>query len=75
MISRIVIEKLHNLYDYDIQIPDEQRVSIITGPNGYGKTTLLKIISYLLACKFWFFYFLKFKSITIYFQNEDRNII
>lgn len=69
MISRIVIEKLHNLYDYDIQIPDEQRVSIITGPNGYGKTTLLKIISYLLACKFWFFYFLKFKSITIYFQN------
>ncbi len=28
MISRIVIEKLHNLYDYDIQIPDEQRVSI-----------------------------------------------
>ena len=47
MISRIVIEKLHNLYDYDIQIPDEQRVSIITGPNGYGKTTLLKIISYI----------------------------
>ncbi len=69
MISRIVIQKLHNLYDYDIIIPDNQRVSIITGPNGYGKTTILKIIHHVLACKFWFFYFLKFKSISIEFRS------
>lgn len=69
MIARISIEKLHDLYDYDIRIPDEQRVSIITGPNGYGKTTLLKIISHVLERKFWYFYFLRFNNLAIDFRN------
>ena len=56
-------------YNYDIQFPENQRVTIITGPNGYGKTTFLKIINNLLTCNFWFFYLLKFKEIQIFFRN------
>lgn len=70
MIERIEIKKLHNLYDYDIRIPDNQNVTILTGPNGYGKTTLLKIISNLLSCNFWYFYFIRFASIRITFRKS-----
>lgn len=45
MITRIIIQKLYNLYDYDLSIPEKQFVSIFTGPNGFGKTTVLKIIN------------------------------
>ena len=39
MIARILIRQLYDTYNYDIQFPENQRVTIITGPNGYGKTT------------------------------------
>ena len=58
MIARILIRQLYDTYNYDIQFPENQRVTIITGPNGYGKTTFLKII-----------YLLKFKEIQIFFRN------
>lgn len=69
MISDIYIKGLHGLYNYNINLNDEQRVHIITGPNGYGKTTILKIIDHILQCKFWFFFFLKFTEIAIHFKN------
>lgn len=69
MIKRITIEQLYGIYDYNIHIPENQRVTIITGPNGYGKTTILKAINHLLACNFWYFYLLKFTSFDIYFRN------
>lgn len=69
IINNILIEKLHGLYNYDISFPLERNVTIITGPNGYGKTTILKIISHILECKFWFFYFLEFERICVTFGN------
>lgn len=75
MISDIVIEELHGLYNYNIGFPEEQKVCIITGPNGYGKTTILKIINHVLQCKFWFFFFLEFKKINLRFKNGRVLII
>lgn len=62
MIARILIRQLYDTYNYDIQFPENQRVTIITGPNGYGKTTFLKIINNLLTCNFWFFYILEIQG-------------
>lgn len=39
----IKINKLFNMFNYDISF--ENQVTILTGPNGYGKSTILKIIS------------------------------
>lgn len=69
MISDIIIEKLHGLYNYNLCFKKLGKVSIITGPNGYGKTTILKIINHILYCKFWFFFFLDFKSVKLNFSN------
>lgn len=73
MIERIEIKKLHNLYDYDIRIPDHQNVLILTGPNGYGKTTMLKIINNLLTCNFWYFCSIRFLSIRIVFRQSAQS--
>jgi len=45
MLKRIQIEQLYNLYNYDIQLHSNGDVPcFITGPNGFGKTTILNII-------------------------------
>ncbi len=72
MIKRIFIEQLYDKYDYDINISESQSVTILTGPNGYGKTTILKAINHLFACDFWFFYLLRFKKIVFYFRNGKQ---
>ena len=70
MIKEITIEKLFGNYDYNIKIPQGENVSILTGPNGYGKTTILNILGHLLNCEFWYFYFLEFKRIVISFDSN-----
>lgn len=70
IVKRVVIEKLYDNYDYDITF-DKNGVTLITGPNGYGKTTLLNIIKNALGLNFWYFYELLFSSITIYFDVKE----
>lgn len=52
MLNSIYIERLYGLYDYTLDFTkgEEKRLKIITGPNGYGKTTILQLI-YALFCK------------------------
>jgi predicted ATP-binding protein involved in virulence len=40
----INIEKLFGKFDYSIKLNQEEDITILTGPNGYGKTTILKLI-------------------------------
>lgn len=64
-IKSIQIEKLFDLFNYDIPLDNPENVSLITGPNGYGKTMILNIIFNLFNRKFEFFHELKFEKITL----------
>lgn len=46
MLDRIVIEGLFGQYDYDLPLVHGRRKNIcfLTGPNGYGKSTILQLI-------------------------------
>ena len=46
MLNKLYIEGLYGLYDYTLDLTqgENQRLKIITGPNGYGKTTVLQLI-------------------------------
>ena len=66
MIKRIAVKGLFGLYDYDISFSEKPAVKILTGPNGYGKTTLLLSISHLYMGNFWYFHFLDFQEISVY---------
>lgn len=39
MIQSIKIEKLYYIYSYEIDFANDANVLILTGPNGFGKTT------------------------------------
>lgn len=52
MLNKLEIEGLYGLYNYTLDFTqgEDKRLKIITGPNGYGKTTVLQLI-YALFCK------------------------
>lgn len=75
MLKRIKIEKLFDLFDYDdIELKDEG-ITILTGPNGYGKTTVLKILDALTLRNGFYFFRLLFKKIVLEFSNGDAIIL
>jgi len=43
-IKSVEIKNLFEIFDYDIGYADGENVLIITGPNGFGKTTILNIL-------------------------------
>lgn len=74
-VRSIVLNNLHGLYSYSIDIPEDQPVFIITGPNGYGKTTILSILQHLYKADFWFFYYLVFSDMTISFNDGHEFVL
>jgi energy-coupling factor transporter ATP-binding protein EcfA2 len=42
MIKRLVVEKLYDRFDFDLQFNDD--LNLLTGRNGSGKTTLMKLM-------------------------------
>lgn len=73
--SHIYIKKLFGLYDYNIDFfhNDGDKLTILTGPNGYGKTTILTIINKLNPNELYYFYILKYESIEV--GMDDGNLI
>lgn len=72
----IKIKKLFGLFDYTIEINQDDDLTILTGPNGYGKTTILNIIHSLITQRFFYFQKLNFDLISVLFSNDKQiNII
>lgn len=70
MLIGIKIEKLFDIFDYDIEFKREG-ITILTGPNGYGKTTVLKILDALASQNGFFFVRLLFKKIVLEFSDKN----
>lgn len=70
MLESITIKKLFGLFDYHIKFDTVENITILTGPNGYGKTTILNIIYHFFNRNSEYFQKLNFASITFYFQNQ-----
>src|SRR4051812_27607611 len=51
-IKEIQVEKLFGIFDYRIPLNTAERITLIHGPNGGGKTTLLRFISDLAGQRF-----------------------
>ena len=56
---------LFNIFDHKISFNQDERITILTAPNGYGKTIALKTIYSLFNKKFTFFNKLIFQKILI----------
>lgn len=67
----VKLNNLFNIFNHDINLNQDERITIITAPNGYGKTIALKTIYSLFNKKFTFFNKLIFTSITYTFDNNQ----
>lgn len=72
-INSIKIVNLFGLYNYEIPISESEHICLLTGPNGYGKTTILSIIDNLF--KGYLFYFYKLPFDEIYVELSENNLI
>jgi len=72
-ISQLKVDALFGLYDYSIDFKhDEEDLTVITSPNGFGKTTLLRIINSLNPQRLYNLYLLKFKQLCFCFDDGSE---
>lgn len=70
MLKTISIESLFDIYSYTLDIkPDEVPLRFITGPNGYGKTTILNILNSLYTSKIRELAVIPFKHLQLTFDD------
>lgn len=69
MLKSFAIEGLYELFSYQLTL--KKSVCIITGPNGFGKTTILRCINDIYNGEFWRFFYLKFRSIIVKFDDDS----
>ncbi len=70
-LTEIRTEKLLGLFDHVVPLNMDERITIVHGPNGYGKTALLRIVSALFNRQFSVLLELPFESITMAFDNGE----
>lgn len=71
-ITKISVKGLFGYLDHEIPLNQESRITIIHGPNGVGKTTLIEMIHGLFNAKLRVFYEVPFTEFTVEYDNHER---
>jgi predicted ATP-binding protein involved in virulence len=71
MLTRIKIEQLFNTFNYDIEL-NKEGITLLTGPNGYGKTTILRILDAIEKNNPIILFQLPFKRIILEFSDRNK---
>lgn len=72
MLKKMQIDKLFNRFNYTIVF--NTGITILTGPNGFGKSTILNIIEALSQKDLYFLFDVKFKKMVLWFDNFTLEI-
>lgn len=68
-IVRINVSKLFGIFDHDIPLSNGDRIRIIHGPNGYGKTMILTMIEALFSSKYSILRSIPFQELRLHFED------
>jgi ABC-type lipoprotein export system ATPase subunit len=68
-ITQITVHKFLYKYDFTVNLNQLERITIIHGPNGCGKTYLLKFLEFLFHRKFWNLREIPFQVVRIFFDS------
>ncbi len=74
-ISEIRVGRLFGLYDHVIRLQRDERITIIHGPNGVGKTLLLKAVAAFFNGNFASLSSIPFESLEIIVDSGDAALI
>lgn len=64
-VKRIVVEGLFGLYDHDVPLHMTDRVTILHGPNGVGKTAILRLLAGVFSGRYHDFAKYRFASLLV----------
>ena len=71
-LQRIVANGLFGTYDHDINLNLQERVTLLHGPNGVGKTVILGMINALLQERFDYFHRIPFSRFMLLFDDGSK---
>ncbi len=75
MIKSLEIQGLFGAFNYSIVMPNYGEYLILTGPNGYGKTTILTIIEDLASGNLLHLFNIPFDSIHVSYESFKLDIV
>ena len=70
-ITKVSVKKLFGIFDHDIPMHDS-RITIIHGPNGFGKTVLLTMVHGLFNSRYKVFSDVPFEEFRVEFENDEE---
>ena len=73
MIRSLIVKGLFGRFNYNVELKSEG-TTIITGPNGFGKSTLLKIIYSISSLSIQYFFDIQYDVIKLVFDNYSVEI-
>ena len=68
-ITKISVKKLFGVFDHEIPLNQESRITIIHGPNGVGKTMILRLIQDMFDFGFTHIYDIPFDQFIIEYDS------
>jgi len=74
-IAEFYVEHLYGLYNHQINFDHPEGISILHGPNGVGKTAVLKCINYIFSSNFEELVKIPFNKVSITLSNAMRILV
>ncbi len=71
-ITKIFVEKLFGVFDHEIRLNLDDRITIIHSPNGYGKTIILKMLAGLFNDRYSELKSIPYKRFGIEFEDGQK---
>ena len=70
-VKKISVTRLFGLFDHPVPLNMRDRVTIMYGPNGYGKTTLLRLVHDLFCGKYQRVLRVPFRNLSVEFDDKS----
>lgn len=74
-IAEFYIENLYGLYNHQVNFDHPEGISILHGPNGVGKTAVLKCINYIFSSNFEELVKIPFNKVSVTLSNAVRVLV
>ncbi|UCH92396.1 MAG: AAA family ATPase [Candidatus Aminicenantes bacterium] len=71
-IIKIEVKKLFGVFNHEIPLNTKDHITIIHGPNGYGKTILLTLVNAIFDSQYSIIASIPFSELLIYFDNKSK---
>ena len=68
-LARVEVDRLFGIYNHRIDLALDDRVTLLHGPNGVGKTTILKMVDALLTDRLGYFRSVPFERLLLRFHD------